>query len=532
MRPRPIALIPLLLLLWTSGAFAAAPVTAPPGAAYQAWRGAEQARTRSLSAGALRAPNPVNLEHLRGQRLYAREALPASFDLRTQTGKLSPVRDQGGYGLCWAFGAYASLESTLRPGNPQDLSEWHLGYRAFMGDSGTGSDGFTNPAFPQWWRSAGGDDWPAVAVLARISGPVTEAQAPYPADNAPYVPTGTPVLWVRDVHLLPAPFQYDWLGLGDPSHAAAVANLKGTLMRYGAVSAGMNTAGMGAGVYRADTWAFYYSGTGGQDHGVSIVGWDDAFPRDRFAQTPPGDGAWIVRNSWGSDWGDRGYFYVSYHDTRLSGAITYTASTLPSGIRAYQHDPLGWTANLGFRSPTAWMANRFTASAAGSLVSLGFYASSPGTTYEMSLFLGGGDTPGSGTRASGPVTGTFETPGWHVVDLPAPVDLAAGQRFDAVVRLTCPGTETPLPAETAVPGYSERAAAAPGQSYLSPDGSSWQDLTATDPQGNLCLKAFVREAGSPSPTSSPRSGGGGGCDLGFGAAGLFLVPLILRRRRP
>jgi C1A family cysteine protease len=54
------------------------------------------------------------------------------------------------------------------------------------------------------------------------------------------------------------------------------------------------------------------------NHGVSIVGWDDSFSRENFpvSNQPDGDGAWIVRNSWGPGWGDGGYFYMSY-DTSL-----------------------------------------------------------------------------------------------------------------------------------------------------------------------------------------------------------------------
>ncbi|WP_062399696.1 C1 family peptidase [Methanogenium cariaci] len=68
----------------------------------------------------------------------------------------------------------------------------------------------------------------------------------------------------------------------------------------------------------ADNYSTYYwpgdeyeSNSG---HAVTLVGWDDDFPADAFAVTPPGDGAFILKNSWGTDAGEDGFFYISYYD--------------------------------------------------------------------------------------------------------------------------------------------------------------------------------------------------------------------------
>ena len=78
-----------------------------------------------------------------------------------------------------------------------------------------------------------------------------------------------------------------------------------------------------------DTSAYYdASGNEGNNHMVTVVGWDDSYKKENFnssgsswLKTPEHDGAWIVQNSYSQDWGDNGYFYISYDDKSLYNAI-------------------------------------------------------------------------------------------------------------------------------------------------------------------------------------------------------------------
>ena len=110
-------------------------------------------------------PSTVDLSHTTGQTLFqAFTVYPSKYDLRT-LGKVTPVRDQGTSGSCWAFSTYGSLESSIlvSTGQSLDLSENNL----------------KNTAGFDWGPNSGGNDMMSTAYLTRWSGPVSESADPY-----------------------------------------------------------------------------------------------------------------------------------------------------------------------------------------------------------------------------------------------------------------------------------------------------------------------------------------------------------------
>lgn len=128
--------------------------------------------------------------------------------------------------------------------------------------------------------------------------------------------------------------------------------IKRAIMQYGVVSVGIHMGDMSYDNYNPKTGA-YYSGLAyylddpengvTTDHAVAIVGWDDEYPRENFAEAtrPQNNGAWIIRNSWGEDWADGGYFYVSYEEGTLCDGVAYDTVPAKEGETIYQYAPLG-----------------------------------------------------------------------------------------------------------------------------------------------------------------------------------------------
>ena len=453
-------------------------VTALPSAALPALAPARPSAASAsvpsgpAAAGLGRLPNPVRMSLGGATERAATRAAPLlpSYYLGDD-GRLSPVKDQGLYGTCWAFANIGALESKLLPDETWDFSEDNLVTRSGFGP-------FVNGPY-----QAGGYDAMAVAYFVRWAGPVNEGDDPYPSSRVPAV--NRVQKHVQDVIMLPGRASV---------HDNAL--LKQMVVENGALSVGMYWDGNW---FKSTTNAYYRSGPKTyENHGVCIVGWDDTYSASNFTVRPPGDGAFIVRNSWGSDWGDGGYFHVSYYDrTFARGDCTSYARVDDPGVyqREYQYDKLGLVQARSFSNAkdpsTASMANRFTAKADGRLVAVGFYATAGDCTYKV--YAG----PSLNSLATC-TSGTLALPGYHTVDLPSTMTLKQDRRFVVAVRLTTPGAD-PIPLELPwggpSPDYATKAWASPGESFIRSGFKRWWDVTSFKGlrEANVCLKAYTTQ---------------------------------------
>ena len=426
--------------------------------------------TENLATGF--TPAPVDLSHLKTvESLEGLGSYPASYDLRA-LGRVSPVRDQKDAGSCWAFGAYASLESYIlgSEGKNMDFSENNI--KNLL--SNTASEGFD--------YDEGGNAFMTTAYFARWSGPISETDDPYDPHSG-VSPTDLPSLKrIPEVIYLPVRSGPED---NDP--------IKWALMNYGVVDSTVHFSSDG---YDAVNCSYYYAGSNCANHMIGIVGWDDSFDRNKFTPAAPGDGAFIVKNSWGTNWGDEGFFYISYYDTVIgSENAVHTTEDLSSYSHVYQYDPLGWVESIGSSgSSTAWAANVFTAEEAETVEAVSFYTPATSTGYEIYVYTDPVSGPINPEGAESSANGSITFAGYHTVSLESGIPLEPGQNFSVVVKFTTPGYSFPVAVELPLGGYSSKARANPGESFFSPDGGRWVDTALAMENMNVCIKAFTNRS--------------------------------------
>ncbi len=438
-------------------------------------------------------PSPVNLPELASSegRLLLRASgsdLPPAYDLRKE-GKVTVAKNQGKDGSCWAFASMASLESYLLGAERKsyDYSENNM-------------KNLVSKNYPEGFdltSDDGGNAFISTAYLSRWSGPVNESLDPYNELSA-YSPTGLPVQkHVQEVFFLPEKTEF----LDNEV-------LKRALLEYGAV---YSTLYWNLAYYQEKSHTYRYTGNRFVNHAVTIVGWNDSFDRNLFTQVPPGDGAFIAKNSWGETWGEDGYFYISYYDTKIGfdENAVFTAESQDNYDHIYQYDPLGWIVSKEYPgSSIAWGGNVFTSERDETLRAIGFYTTDLNTAYEIYVYKNPVSGPvNSGQGFVAKENGRYSFPGYHTHVLNSGVPIRAGDKFSVVIRFSNPSAEGPLAVEQPVALYSSKAQANPGESYVSPDGVKWEDISSNS-EANLCIKAFTTSNEIPEADFSSNITGG------------------------
>jgi len=386
--------------------------------------------------------------------------IPSKFDLR-QNNKLTPVKDQKEIGACWAFATLGAIESVLMP-NVNDFSEDHLS----LGHGYNVS------------QNKGGDFNIAMSYLARWDGPVTEQDDPY-GDGKMNV-SAKAVKHVQEAKVLPSK---DYIAI------------KLSLLLYGGVQSAMyfdeslidttNT------IYNNKTNSFYYKGNAKFNHAVVIVGWDDHYPKENFATIPEANGAFICKNSYGEDFGDKGYFYVSYHDKYIGteNVVYSRVDNISNYSRIYQTDYLGWIGRLGYGTDTAYFANAYEVKdKKENLKAVSFYATDKNTRYEVYV-VKKFKTPSDFKNMTLVKKGTLDYKGYYTIDLDLPITVES--KFAVVVKIATAGSNLPVAAEYYKKvDWLDNVIISDGEGYMSQNGSSW-DSTEKVFDSNVCLKAFT-----------------------------------------
>ncbi|MDD6213496.1 MAG: C1 family peptidase [Clostridiales bacterium] len=423
----------------------------------------------------------------------SRGVLPTSFDARDY-GWITSVKNQRPYGTCWAFSAIASAETSMIQNglllgktaatmDNADLSELQLTYFFYnsVADRLGNTKGDATKALTDSFLEQGGNGIFSTFALSTWMGVVKESKAPY--ENASSTTSlKSSLAYSKDVAHMQNAY---WIPLTD------IEGVKELVMKYGNV--GMSYYHLDQ-YYNYSTGAYYNNQHQQTNHAVNIVGWDDNYSRKNFLTRPSSNGAWLVKNNWGSEWGDQGYFWISYEDLSFQGAnafgYVYLFEAADNYDNIYQYDGSFGYSRCILDSGDS-VANVFTVEGSDyerlSAVSIALYT--PDVKYTIQVYL----NPSSSDPTSGipmldtPQVGYTSYVGYHTIPLEQKdVVFSKGDRFSVVFCLEKSGDEQIAVFEdyTYVNGgwVSFINDTKPGQSYLK-YGNSWTDL-GVDRRGN------------------------------------------------
>lgn len=410
--------------------------------------------------------------------------LPPSYDGRKE-GRVPAVKNQGTFGTCWAFASLQALEARLLPGEVYDFSEDHMSL----------NNGFRRSG------EEGGEYTMSMAYLLSWKGPVLEAEDPY-GDGVS--PDGLgPEKHVQEIQIIPGK-DYD--------------KIKRAVLLYGGVQSSLYTSmtdgNSRSEAYNEEASAYCYIGSRPPNHDSVIIGWDDDYPKEKFKARVNGNGAFICMNSWGDDFGDRGFFYVSYYDSNIGmDNLVYTkVEPADNYSRIYQSDLRGWAGQLGYDSETVWFSNVYEAGSRQQLKAAGFYATGISTEYEAYVVHHVGKeaeiakAAGIAEGAEEPVgdlgrrvlaaQGSLVYSGFYTIPFTKISEkdlyLEPGERFAVIVKLTTPGTVHPAAVEFDNGDGRTFVDISDGEGYISSDGRTWERVEEKE-NCNLCLKAYTKD---------------------------------------
>ncbi|MBQ7594100.1 MAG: hypothetical protein IJU48_07090 [Synergistaceae bacterium] len=463
-------------------------------------------------------PSPVDLSPLRktqnpvNSSVFHASASETRYDGRTKI-LLPAARNQGKYNTCWAFASIGALEANYLAqnlsslGSDRDLSELHLAWFAYKDPaSGYKVRNSTKSILDQR-----GNAQIAETVLKKVMiSPVKEDEMPYTLalDNTNNFPDNEiesflnriaskfTKLNIRLTDIIDIGYISDINNYGEVYPITAI---KDYIKQYGAVYFQFHDDSEG---YNESKTAFYSMKRKDNLHAALLVGWDDNFSRDNFNENlrPARNGAWLVRNSRGPNFGEGGYFWMSYEQEDdgfscvfiLSEDISAIADNASDdqGLYVNQHDENGRTKNIDRQ----WAANIFRASRNEDIIRVGFYTADNGAKYEIYINNFKQEKPTDpGGIENLKTSGEFNEAGYHVIDLPEPVELYEGDYYSVIVKMTLlSGYEYPTGVEAFIDKYVSPDVK-PGESFFASGDvapSIWQDGTEID-EGpfNACIEA-------------------------------------------
>ena len=229
--------------------------------------------------------------------------------------------------------------------------------------------------------------------------------------------------------------------------------------------------------YNNKTHAQYQNLIKESTHVVSVVGWDDSYPKENFLTTPPGDGAWILKDSFGYENGDEGFIYLSYYDVSFlnsSYAVGFIFDNTDSYVRNYQNDLSGELTFLNNNNTENVSYKTTYESQASELISgVGTYFKYNGEAYVLNIYVN--------NELKHTQSGTGPYYGFHTIKLSNEIPVQKGDNFTVEI------------CKASIPILSQSR-----QHYIKNTtfinlGSGWEDISSEN--RIVSLKVYTKELG-------------------------------------
>lgn len=424
---------------------------------------------------------------LRTSSYTTMSVLPSSYDSRALNCVTSP-KQQGVSGNCWAFSAMSMLETDailkgIDDPETADYSEAHFSW--FTSRSLT--DNVDDPTYGDGYLdetpyTTGGNWIISAGSLARWNGAAEDADYPFNYrdlskmgnyDEKNRYDTGSGIIIESAQSLLGMDDAKSWI----KEHGSA------TFSFYFDES-----------YYNGNTASYFYNGTETLNHEITVIGWDDNYSVNNFnpSNRPSGNGAWLCKNSWGINWGDDGYFWISYYDTSIEQFSGITARSVDEVYRNYTYNGTSWESYIS-HAGNAKISNVFTAKGNELLTSVSTYTMLPDSeivVYVYKNLPSGFLNPEQGSLAC-KKTVVLDRPGYHIIDLDAEIALSEGKDFSVVIEYVTEDTVY-IPLEVNGQGINAYHSNA-GESYLNLPSynKGWYDAKAYRVE-NAFVQAYTK----------------------------------------
>lgn len=430
---------------------------------------------------------------------------PQKYDTRVvHPTWVQPVRAQGNFGTCWAHAATASAYASEKSlSSFTALSPRHLVYSSW------------NPNQPALWGSYandpmqnGGSHQNAVLAWSEGRGAVTESKFPYPTnpfatiDPNPLIGTGNTSdirqqdFALRSTSELPKPLNTNFT-----LNRTNLNIIKSEIITKGVVDMSYN--GLSENYYDPNHYSWFNPSASNANHSVIIVGWDDEFSKNDFKTTAPADGAWIVQNSWGTSWGDSGYFYLSYYDRSAADFITFDVQNKTNNETVQFLDDQPAYSSLSFSTEELFYANHFTSpNSFQELKSVSVTLHNPEISGKFEIFVGSVNSVNHSTNNLGTLvySQTFSTTfaGYKRFNLIDTIKLSPSTEYTILFYEKSNQEKVSATYEYSFNGPTkEKISIQEGQSFISIDGKTFSDfkeLLKDRNSGNFDIKGYLTPA--------------------------------------